>query len=425
MINLFHAIGIVLVLMFTSQVAFSEEFQTNTIKQYGENPQVFIKNPKDHNSLPGVEVGGYYLRSGNNGTKYFISYFTVDTSKIPQTDLTRKLVIDSVELGLLANFAENSSQKYSTTVGICVDGFENEILNIARKEKNDQFFTSNYYDTSMCRIVAPQDTVVIDRNDLPKLYGWDVTGVTSFLLEKKVSSILFVVTSIPIDENKQIDYYKLPESSTGLVSFISFADVYGVTSTPTFTLKYSYQPTDLQIIYSSLITIWPIIAIILGPIVTYYIGQRLGKTGTIKKLAKTLLTEIIENENSLNGKNGDPIREFTASNGTQVKYVHCYLDTDAYDSVVMSGQFTQFNLNTQNYLERIYTRIKDHNDDIKIRNEIEYTYHLLNKKIDENDVNVISEKFVIHLTDIEKEILELFPKVKISLNTEMKKKFYF
>lgn len=390
-----------------------------TLTKYAINPMVFTKNSTGWSSAS-EKIDQYYLLTGKNESKYYISYFTMNIVELPKSDFQRNLVIEKAELKMLANYAQDSARKYSVIANICADDFRDELDELIYKDSRGPFFTHDFFETSKCKVISPQDSVIITSNEIPKKYPWDVTSFVSFLVENDAKEILFVITAVPLNE-KNVDFFTSPESSNGVISFIATSDIYGITSTPALTITYSFQPKPIQIAFNSFIILWPIFAVIIGPIIGYIIQQRLSKISSMRKAATAILNEVSDTASVFTDPQF-PTISYAAADGTAIKYTHCFLDHDAYQSVINSGQYSHFKDDTQYQLQQLYSRIKDHNEDIKIIGNIEDQFYLLKGKIDDVEVNKIAEKYGKHITTMENEIKELIPKVKKLLEDEKRKK---
>lgn len=155
------------------------------------------------------------------------------------------------------------------------------------------------------------------------------------------------------------------------------------------------------------------------PILLYRRKEYQTKKDLLIRTSQSMLREIEHNELAITGQSGYTIIERNIDgNTTGIKFTNAFLDTDSYDSVISSGHFIQFQVETQGLLREFYTRIKDHNSTIVYSNHLEDQL----KRDLENDKKVPLEtlaRYDVFLTRTEKELLELAPKIKKVLNTEI------
>jgi len=139
----------------------------------------------------------------------------------------------------------------------------------------------------------------------------------------------------------------------------------------------------------------------------------------LKKTSRSLLREVEHNRKSLSGEMGySVVTRNIDGKHPNTKYTNAFLDNDSYDSVIASGQFIQFPVETQGLLREFYTRIKDHTSTLIYTNHQEdlIKRDLENNKSYSPEVLARYDEF---LTRIDKEILELSPKVEKLLKNEI------
>jgi hypothetical protein len=103
----------------------------------------------------------------------------------------------------------------------------------------------------------------------------------------------------------------------------------------------------------------------------------------------------------------------------QISYSNIHLDTDAYDSILYSGYFTQLSVDAQHKFTMMYGRIKAHNDTISYLDRLEDKY-IYNELDWQKKLYSAVEHYDIFLTNVEKSIIELMGEATILLLSEIK-----
>src|SRR5205807_8790349 len=91
------------------------------------NPSTYLKN-MTLGSKDIHQVTPAFLLSGTKEGYNYISNFEVNTNQIPRSDPYSTITIESIQLRMFADFAENSSNKYRVTAHICTDEFKTLIM---------------------------------------------------------------------------------------------------------------------------------------------------------------------------------------------------------------------------------------------------------------------------------------------------------
>ena len=142
----------------------------------------------------------------------------------------------------------------------------------------------------------------------------------------------------------------------------------------------------------------------------------------ISRNSNSLTNEISTTEDTLLGKVGYQTVNYRGeydNRYAEIRYTNAFLDTDSYDSLISSGQFSYFKETTQTSLRELYSRVKDHNKTIEYTNNLEDQFFMEKNEIDEKFYDVIT-RYDISLTRLEIEILKLIPKTKKELQSENK-----
>jgi hypothetical protein len=99
-----------------------------------------------------------------------------------------------------------------------------------------------------------------------------------------------------------------------------------------------------------------------------WIGRSIGRRDKVRNSCDTIMRELLETKESLQGEESrihyyfsesSPSSEITSIK--KVDYRKNIIVSDAYDSILHSGLFTEFSPNTQHTLSTLYDRIKTHN----------------------------------------------------------------
>ena len=108
-----------------------------------------------------------------------------------------------------------------------------------------------------------------------------------------------------------------------------------------------------------------IIIPILTVLLALWIGRYVGRRDKVRSSCDTILRELLETKESLQGEESRIHYYFSESSQlseiTSIKIVDYrknIIVTDVYDSILYSGLFTEFSSNTQHTLSTLYDRIK-------------------------------------------------------------------
>lgn len=391
---------------------------TNEVLSQSVSDYTFIENSTDPNSKP-EKVSSYYLLAGKEKEFDLFSKVYVNVPKLPVSDIWRDIHIDSAKLKIMVVLTNGTSEDYFLTTRLCLDGFEDKLNDRWLSQiSTAQSFTSNGdFKTDDCTRTSPQDSVIVNKYDIPKIYELDVTNLTRELVAVGSNSLIYVITATPVN-NYISDYSIIPESGYGVVGISSKSDLqtYGSNTVATLSLIYTTSPTQFSENWNTMLSLLPGFLGVIVSIVIYFAKQKSDRTNLIKRSTKSLLTEIESNEEALTGKQGYKIVEYTGfdTDKSKIKYTNAFLDFDSYENLINSGQFSYFKIDAQTSLRELYTRIKDHNRTLIYIDELEDKFKI-NFPDDDKRFLMIIARYEAVITLWEKEILELIPVTKEKL----------
>lgn len=113
------------------------------------------------------------------------------------------------------------------------------------KYSNEAFSATQIPEAYYSDVCFPQDSVVVEKNELPKIYSWDLTGATDRINETD-PDVEFDIFAFPIADQRQLDSTDFRGT---VLNFFSYAGVHdsgiGLNAVPSITLTYTTEPTFL------------------------------------------------------------------------------------------------------------------------------------------------------------------------------------
>lgn len=178
---------------------------------------------------------------------------------------------------------------------------------------------------------------------------------------------------------------------------------------------------------SSYTDIFGIVVPIVAALFLLWIQQYLEKRDRLRRSCEAILREIEEMKDSLLSEQEKQIRYHIvdlsgAPNNLrrQVDYRNIYLNTDAFESVLYSGLFTQFSVETQHNLSKLYSRVKSHNDIITQIQRLHNNFLL--SSVSEQRYQRVKNPYEQTITKMEKEMTSLAYIVQMNIRSEQRKK---
>lgn len=407
---------LIIVILLLALSSFSYAFaEIQQMEFYSFSEHIVTKNATGYHEESN-DINSVFLLAGKNDDRYYLSDVVIKVKDLPKSDISKKITIQTAKLKLVPYYADDPSKKYSIVINICVDDYINSISKL-QYSVDDPPFTHNFLSTNYCTKISPQDSVLVDSSHIPYEIEFDVTSLTKFLIENGANEIHVVIAGYPL-ENEITGYDRLPENGIGLLGFVSriSGNIIGDSIRPRLEITYNETASDAVNYFN---VIWPISSAIAIPVGGYIIKQRKERLGILNRGSRAILKEIEDIEDALVGRKNYQVIEYQIDGGNErVKYTNAFIDFDAYDSIIQSGELTHFKLETQNVLRNLYTRVKDHDDTIKISNGIEDQYYLKHGEYNAENVSRITRRYEKHLTMLDSEILELVPQAETLLKAE-------
>jgi hypothetical protein len=167
------------------------------------------------------------------------------------------------------------------------------------------------------------------------------------------------------------------------------------------------------------------VAAIIAAIVIYFVQQANEKRETIRRSTESILKEITDNKKAfskIHQRVGYVIGQHEG-NQKEVNYLNAYLESEAYQSIIGSGFFTHFCIDTQHTLTMLFSRIKTRNELISYLDHFEDEFFLYHENSEETLKKWYKkvEKYDRLLTEWEQEIVELLPVVERLVRAELAK----
>ena len=256
----------------------------------------------DPNENLGIREYRNDLEIGKQGKYDYNVLILFDLEKIPKSNWLEKVTIDSVKMtALVQNIPEFTENANIITIGDChndgwylpyVEKFvEYEGTKYFRTEY-DLHLNQKYVDHESGNEISPcsynataKVSNIINSNELPEFYSWDVTESVISYREKEIPTLTFVIVASPLSEDGNLDYSK--DSILRLVSFkIKQEGNLGLNFVPSFKITYITSPSLFVEIIVNGVVIWlPVVSIIIPGIWWFYKKQRkeLMKQRIIKK----------------------------------------------------------------------------------------------------------------------------------------------
>lgn len=205
-----------------------------------------IKNLHDNN---------YDLPIGLHNNFDYSLYIEYDLKNIiPKQEMWANQKIVSVKLrALVEGLNENeTNDKTYLSVNTCDDN------SWYHEDHNETSYLNDYRnltDQSCFNSARPVDSLVASRNELPKIFEWDVTEGVKKEIELGHDTVTFVIYGIPFSEQNPVNSYNTHER--GLVSFTSYSTAdspfspVGVGAVPALLVTYETLPTIPDILGNS------------------------------------------------------------------------------------------------------------------------------------------------------------------------------
>lgn len=195
---------------------------------------------------------GRGLREGR-----FISYLRFDLSTIPNSSLTNNISIDSGKLNLLAQSFGLAARgdRFFVTVSHCPETEWSESTMTWNSRASKDGGDGEY-------------SIIIDGNDLPNVYSWDVTGSLARAKAKGLSKITFAIDAFRLEYNPRepVPGERFgPKESVGFVRFWSRERAkFGINAIPTLLVYHSSSPTAMVSFLNLTFALLSAIAVVAG-----------------------------------------------------------------------------------------------------------------------------------------------------------------
>lgn len=203
-----------------------------------ENKTGLITNVSNELDIP---VGNY------SNTNYVMSIL-FESDKIKKSDGWDTITINSIQLNAFIDYDENytADGKSFVTAQYCfTDPRFKPLEKALEKNSNEDFKATPIPEAFYSDVCFPLDSVVVEKNELPKIYSWDLTTATD-LINKTDPTLEFDIYAFPIAEQRQLNS---ADFRGGVVNFFSYKGVkysgIGSSAVPSITLTYTTEPTFL------------------------------------------------------------------------------------------------------------------------------------------------------------------------------------
>jgi hypothetical protein len=162
---------------------------------------------------------------------------------------------------------------------------------------------------------------------------------------------------------------------------------------------------------------------IIATLVFLYVQQVRERHDMIRRACLAILREMKENKETLTGTKFPHIMynvNSASNNEERVNYTNAFLDLNAYESIVYSGYFTHFSVDTQHTLTILYGRVRNRNEVVKYREHYQDMFFLN----DESEERVAKwykrvERYDLFLTQLEHQIVKSLDDAELLIKKEI------
>ena len=209
---------------------------------------------------PETKITKHLLSAGiGRGQKKgrLVSYLRFDLNKVPDSSPLNKISIDSGQLRLFAHSFGLASQdkRFLVSISYCPESTWSE--------------STITWNSRVCQDGSEgEDSVIIDGNDLPRIYTWDVTRSLVQVTMNGDSKVTFVV-----EAHRLLDCPRDPIEGKGCpdvewVGHVRFSSRersrFGVSAVPTLVISHSSHPTTLMSFLNSMVAVLSAIGVAAG-----------------------------------------------------------------------------------------------------------------------------------------------------------------
>lgn len=124
-----------------------------------------------------------------------ISYVQYNLDEIPRSDFLNDVNLEDAEIRLTIDFASLTYDKYLVFLHACSDNIEGNALDV----------DSLTWDARPCQTYDPIESMVIERNMLPRIIYFDVHDDLQTKISQHKKMITFALEAVPLDETSTID----------------------------------------------------------------------------------------------------------------------------------------------------------------------------------------------------------------------------
>lgn len=268
---------------------------TSTLKVFPKYIAVYQAN-KTHDGITYFENKTDWIHDNENKTGFFKAVSTVldipvgnysnieydmeilfDSNKIKKSDWWDTVTINSIQLNALVGYDEDytADNKTFVTVTYCsYTSWYKPLEKALKNHSNDAFKANPIPEARYADVCVPLDSVVVEKNELPKIYSWDLTSATDYINETD-STIEFDIYAYPIVTKSQLYSADFPGDVLNFFSYdgTKFGGV-GLNAVPSITITYTTEPTFLgyvrDLIYKQPADLLAVSSIIIPVIVWFY-----------------------------------------------------------------------------------------------------------------------------------------------------------
>lgn len=144
----------------------------------------FLKDSDNKTGLMTNEDNQTDIPVGQYGKEDYELFILVDRTQIPKTDWLDTVTINSIQLNALVDSVENYTEnKTFVSVSYCHMGTWHKKLEEALKKNYTYVFEANKVTIDYVKMCLILDSVVVEKNDLPKAYSWDLSNAIDDLIK--------------------------------------------------------------------------------------------------------------------------------------------------------------------------------------------------------------------------------------------------
>lgn len=242
---------------------------------------------EEGSTLLGSNPMNAFLKAGTEDDVQYFVYVLFSLDDIPKPDYMTDVFIESVKVkALIQQIPNHTQEKTFVTISSC---FRDYWL-VSLKEKfeshqgppgpiyiNESYHVFYNFETeeteSICSVFnAAEDSVVVDTDDLPQNYVWDVTSAVIEARKNGYQEVTFVISADTVSEEMIFFRSEVPPT---LVRFSSPDEAVhrfiGFNAVPSFSVTYTTMPSQLnETLQFATVIVLPTLAVLVPSMIWFF-----------------------------------------------------------------------------------------------------------------------------------------------------------